>query len=100
VNEWTFCDVHLKAVTGGSCDECNGDRHLVQVVRRYYLDVARSQVTDMLALVRAVWPISELDSAYIPTCRYCGSQEGTVDGEEFVHKETCAWLRLRNALQA
>lgn len=44
VNEWTFCDVHLKAVHGGSCDECGGDRNLVQVVRRYYLDVALSQV--------------------------------------------------------
>lgn len=44
VNEWIFCTEHRKAVDGGSCDECNGDRNLVQVVRRYYLDVARNQV--------------------------------------------------------
>jgi hypothetical protein len=44
VNEWTFCTEHRKAVDGGSCDECGGDRHLVQVVRRYYLDVALNQV--------------------------------------------------------
>ena len=44
VNEWTFCTEHRKAVDGGSCPECNGDRNLVQVVRRHYLDVARNQV--------------------------------------------------------
>lgn len=54
---------------------------------------------EILSLVRPVWPISELDSAYIPTCRYCGSQRGTPDGEEFEHKETCSWLRLKNALR-
>lgn len=48
VNEWTFCTEHRKAVDGGSCPECNGDRNLVQVVRRYYLDVARNQVDAML----------------------------------------------------
>ena len=47
VNEWTFCTEHRKAVDGGSCDECDGDRNLVQVVRRYYLDVAREQVAAM-----------------------------------------------------
>ena len=44
VNEWTVCEVHLKAVTGGSCPECNGDRNLVQVVRRHYLDVAQGSL--------------------------------------------------------
>lgn len=29
--EWTFCTEHLKAVEGGSCPECNGDRNLIQV---------------------------------------------------------------------
>jgi hypothetical protein len=53
VNEWTFCTEHRKAVDGGSCDECNGDRNLVQVVRRYYLDVAQNQVKDLLVGVLA-----------------------------------------------
>jgi hypothetical protein len=47
VNEWTFCTEHRKAVDGGSCDECVGDRNLVQVVRRYYLDVARNQLAEL-----------------------------------------------------
>ena len=35
VNEWTFCTEHRKAVDSGSCGECDGDRNLIQVVRRY-----------------------------------------------------------------
>lgn len=52
-----------------------------------------------LDLIRPLWPIAPEDSAYIPTCRYCGTQEGTADGEDFKHKETCAWLRLKTALR-
>jgi hypothetical protein len=55
---------------------------------------------DVIALVRAVWPIPCEDSDHIPTCRYCRTQRGTLDGQEFEHAPTCAWIRLKNVIGA
>lgn len=49
---------------------------------------------EVLKLVRAVWPISPDDTAFIPTCRYCGSQRGDKTGDGFDHENSCAWMRL------
>jgi hypothetical protein len=29
--EWTFCPVHERVAEAGSCPDCGGDRHLIQV---------------------------------------------------------------------
>lgn len=35
---------------------------------------------------------------FVPTCKYCESQEGTPDGEKFVHGSECEWEALEKLL--
>jgi hypothetical protein len=55
---------------------------------------------DWLSLLRGIWPVDCEQGSFVPTCRYCGSVTGTPDGQEFVHAETCAWDRVKRALDA
>jgi hypothetical protein len=55
---------------------------------------------DWRSLLFGLWPVPCEDVWPIPTCRYCGSETGTPDGQEFVHLETCAWMRAKVAIDA
>jgi hypothetical protein len=60
----------------------------------------RAGIVDWLSLLLGIWPVSCDGGFFIPTCRYCGSQRGTPDGQEFVHADTCAWDRVKKTLDA
>lgn len=62
------------------------------------LDQADEALRSLLAAVLAVWPISPDDTSFIPACRYCGTERGTPDGQEFQHNEGCAWVVLKTAI--
>jgi hypothetical protein len=55
---------------------------------------------DWLSLLRGIWPVDCEQGSFVPACRYCGSTTDTPDGQELVHAETCAWDRVKRALDA
>lgn len=83
---------------------CDGivpsDTHDVSCPASLYQAGIQRGRAEVVALVVAVWPIENDCGPGVPECRYCHTQRSTPDGHEFAHKETCAWLRLKNAISA
>lgn len=80
----------LVPVWNAKCEAGKPDVHCSSCVHK---------MMNLLALVRAVWPIDCEDYPFVPTCRYCGTQRGTPDGEHFVHETSCPWEKLRAVVE-